>query len=241
MIRLMTPLVTVVVLLSSVLAVPAFAQGVREGKMRIVGRATVEAVPDYVTVQVGISNRAASPTAALDQNSAVARKIIDFSKGFGVAERDMQTSSVNLAPNYKTVRDPNGTTRQEPDGYNASNMVRVKLGDLSRLGTFMRQILDQGATNIAGVHFGVTNLEKLSDEARTKAVEDAVRQAQGLAQAAKVKLGPIQDIACPPRSRFSAMDGAADMPLRAAAKIDVPIEVGTIKTSAEVEITWAIE
>jgi uncharacterized protein YggE len=158
-----------------------------------------------------------------------------------VAERDIQTSSVNLAPNYKTVRDPNGTTRQEPDGYNASNMIRVKLGDLSRLGAFMRQILDQGATNIAGVHFGVTNLEKLSDEARTKAVEDAVRQAQGLAQAAKVKLGPIQDIAYPPRSRFSATDGAADMPLRAAAKIDVPIEVGTIKTSAEVEITWAIE
>ena len=241
MIRLVTPLVTVVVVLSAVLAAPAYAQSVREGKMRIVGQATVEAVPDYVTVQVGISNRAASPTAALDQNSAVARKIIDFSKGFGVAERDIQTSSVNLAPNYKTVRDPNGTTRQEPDGYNASNMVRVKLGDLSRLGAFMRQILDQGATNIAGVHFGVTNLEKLSDAAQTKAVEDAVRQAQGLAQAAKVKLGPIQDIAYPPRNRFSAMDGAADMPLRAAAKIDVPIEVGTIKTSAEVEITWAIE
>jgi uncharacterized protein YggE len=241
MMRLVAPLVTAVVLLSTVLAVPAFSQGVREGKMRIVGRATVEAVPDYVTVQVGISNRAASPTAALDQNSAIARKIIDFSKGFGVPERDIQTSSVNLAPNYKTVRDPNGTTRQEPDGYNASNMVRVKLGDLSRLGAFMRQTLDQGATNIAGVHFGVTNLEKLSDEARTKAVEDAVRQAQGLAQAAKVKLGSIQDIAYPPRSRSSAMDGAADMPLRAAAKIDVPIEVGTIRTSAEVEITWAIE
>jgi uncharacterized protein YggE len=241
MIRLVTPLVTVVALLSAVLAVPAYAQSVREGKMRIVGRATVEAVPDYVTVQVGISNRAASPTAALDQNSAVARKIIDFSKGFGVAERDIQTSSVNLSPNYKTVRDPNGTTRQEPDGYNASNIVRVKLGDLARLGTYMRQILDQGATNIAGVHFGVTNPEKLSDEARTKAVEDAVRQAQGLAQAAKVKLGSIQEIAYPPRSRFSAMDGAADMPVRAAAKIDVPIEVGTIKTSAEVEITWAIE
>ncbi len=241
MIRVLAPLVTVVAILSAALAAPAFAQGVREGKMRIVGRATVEGVPDYVTVQVGISNRAASPTAALDQNSAVARKIIDFSKGFGVAERDIQTSSVNLAPNYKTVRDSNGTTRQEPDGYSASNMVRVKLGDLARLGTFMRQILDQGATNIAGVHFGLTTLEKLSDEARTKAVEDAVRQAQGLAQAAKVKLGSIQDIAYPPRSRFSAMDGAADMPLRAAAKIDVPIEVGTIRTSAEVEITWAIE
>jgi hypothetical protein len=37
------------------------------------------------------------------------------------------------------------------------------------------------------------------------------------------------------------MDGTPDMPLRAAAKIDVPIEVGTIRTTAEVEITWGIE
>ena len=240
MMRLLTFMVTVVALLTAGLA-PASAQGAREGRVRIIGRATIEAVPDYVTVQVGISNRAPSPTAALDQNSAVARKIIDFSKSFGVPERDIQTASVNLAPNYKTVREPNGTTRQEPDGYNASNMVRVKLGELSRLGAFMRQILDQGATNIAGVHFGLTNLEKLSDEARTKAVEDAVRQAQGLAQAAKVKLGPIQDIAYPPRTRFNAMDGAPAMPLRAAAKVDVPIEVGTLRTTAEVEITWGIE
>ena len=227
------------VLASFALASPAFAQ--KEGRIRIIGRAVLEVVPDEVTVRIGVSNKAPTPTAALDQNSGIARKLIDFTKKFGVDARDIQTGRVSLQPNYKNVRDQSGMTRQEPDGYNASNMVRIKLGDLSRLGAFMRQILDQGATNIAGVHFGVTNLEKLSDAAQTKAVEDAVRQAQGLAQAAKVKLGPIQDIAYPPRNRFSAMDGAADMPLRAAAKIDVPIEVGTIRTSAEVEITWAIE
>ena len=81
MIRLVAPMVMVVALLSAILAAPASAQGVREGKMRIVGRATIEAVPDYVTVQVGISNRASSPTVALDQNSAVARKIIDLIGG----------------------------------------------------------------------------------------------------------------------------------------------------------------
>jgi uncharacterized protein YggE len=89
MIRLVGSIVAVIALLCAGLAAPASAQGVREGKMRILGRATIEAAPDYVTVQVGISNRASSPTAALDQNSAVARKIIDFSKGFGVAERDI--------------------------------------------------------------------------------------------------------------------------------------------------------
>jgi uncharacterized protein YggE len=158
-----------------------------------------------------------------------------------LGERDIQTTTVNLAPNFKTVRDPNGSTRQEPDGYTASNLVHVRLGDISRLGTFMRQVLDQGATNIAGVHFGVQSADKIADEARTKAVEDAVRKAQGLAQAANVKLGPILDIAHPPRSQFGATGGAADMPMRAAARTAVPIEAGTITITSEVDITWGIE
>ena len=241
MIRLLASLAIAVALLPTILAPPAPAQGIREGKMRVLGRATVEAAPDYVTVLVGVSNRAASPTAALDQNSAVARKLINFSKGFGVDERDIQTQSVNLTPIFKTVRDPNGTTRQEPDGYSATNTVRVKLGDLSRLGAFMRQALDQGATNIAGVHFGLRNPEKFSDQALANAVEDALRQAQGLAQAAKVKLGTIQEIVHPPRIRFGERDGLVDMPRRAAGRVDVPIEVGTITITSEVEMTWAIE
>jgi uncharacterized protein YggE len=241
MMRLIVSVIVAVALLPAILAAPAPAQGARDGKMRVLGRGTVEAVPDQVMVQVGVSNRAASPTAALDHNSEVARKIIDFTKRFGVDERDIQTTSVNLAPIFKSVRDPNGTTRQEPDGYTASNMVRVKLGDLPRLGTFMRQVLDQGATNIAGLHFGVSNLEKFSDEARTKAVEEAVRQAQGLAQAARVKLGPIQDIAYPPRSQFRVTENVADMAMRAAPRTAVPVEAGAITITAEVDITWAIE
>ena len=122
----------------------------------------VETAPDFVTVRVGVASRAPTPTAALDQNSASARKIIDFAKTFGVDERDMQTDAVNLSQTFKTVRDPSGTTRQEPDGYAANNAVQVKLGDLSRLGTFMRQVLDQGANNIGGVQFGSANPEKAS-------------------------------------------------------------------------------
>ena len=209
------------------LPLPAAAQS--DGKMRIVGRATVEVVPDFVVVRVGVSTKAPSPTAALDQNSAIARKIIDFAKTFGVEARDIQTDAVNLSPETKSVREPNGNFRQEPDGYAASNTVQVKLSDLSRLGMFMRQVVDQGATNINGVQFGLTETEKATDEARAKAVEDAVRQAQRLAQAAKVKLGKIQDIVHPVRAeyRFAAGGSAADWRTRRRGSA-VPVEAGTI-------------
>ena len=212
-----------------------------DGRMRIIGHAVIEVAPDYVTVNIGVSTNAPSPTAALDQNSAAARKIIDFSKKFGVEERDIQTDSINLSPVSKTVRDPSGTTRQEPNGYAASNTVRVKLADLSRLGTFMRETLDQGATNINGVNFGIANPEKATDEARALAVEDAVRQAERLAAAAKVKLGKIQEIVHPPRGDLRAAGGMADLSFRRANTMAVPVQAGALQISAEVEVTWAIE
>lgn len=219
---------------------PLSAAAQSDGKIRIVGRATVEVVPDFVTVLVGVSSKAPSPNAALDQNSAVARKIIGFSKAFGAEQRDIQTDAVSLRQATKSVREPNGNVRQEPDGYSASNTVRVRLSDLSRLGTFMRQVLDQGATNISGVQFGISAPEKAADEARQKAVEDAVRQAQLLAQAAKVKLGKIQEITHPLRTDYRFAGGEADMPYRPRVSA-VPIEAGMVPVNAEVEITWTIE
>lgn len=212
------------------------------GTIRVIGRAIVETSPDFVTVRVGVATRAPTPTAALDQNSAAARKIIDFAKTFGINERDIQTDAVNLSQTFKNVREPGGTSRQEPDGYAANNAVQVKLDNLSRLGIFMRQVLDQGANNIGGVQFGLANSDNATEEARRKAVEDAVRQAQQLADAAKVKLGKIQEIVYPPRSEVRIAAGAADMPMRRMrAAAPVPVEAGALQVTAEVEIVWTIE
>jgi uncharacterized protein YggE len=224
----------------SLLASPASSQTSKEATIRVIGRATIEAVPDQVIVRVGVTSKAATPAATLDQNSGAARRVIDYAKGFGVGEREIVTEAVNLAPAYKQVRDPNGNVRQEPDGYTAINTVRVKLKDVGRLGNFMRQVLDQGATNIGGVQFGLSNPDKTGDEARTKAVEDAVRQAERLAEAAKVKLGPVLEIVHPPRLGVPVEGGP--VPFRAArVGAAVPIESGTIEVTAEVDVTWAIE
>jgi uncharacterized protein YggE len=221
----------------------ASAQSVRDGKLKVVGRGTIEIVPDYVSIRVGVSVRAANPTAALDQNSAAVRRIIEFAKKFGVEETNIQTNSVNLNPATKNVREPSGGTRQEPDGYSAVNSVRVKLADVSRMGTFMRQVLDQGATNIGGVEFGSMDAEKYRDEARADAVRDAIRQAQLLAEAAKIKLGSIYEIVYPPRSDFRGGDGLADMRVRYVrpGSMRVPLEAGTMQITAEVDVTWLIE
>jgi uncharacterized protein len=67
-----------------------------------------------------------------------------------------------------------------------------------------------------------------------------LHQAQRLAEAAKVKLGPIHEIVHPPRIQFQP-DGIAGMQVRQARRPAVPVEVGTVTIAAEVDITWIIQ
>ena len=55
-----------------------------------------------------------------------------------------------------------------------------------------------------------------------------------------MKLGSIQEIVHPPRTEFRDGSAAADL-RRPVARTAVPIEVGVVEVSSEVDITWRIE
>jgi uncharacterized protein YggE len=214
------------------------------GRLRAIGRSSVEVSPDLALVQVGVSTKAATPSDTLDQNSAAARRVVDYARGFGIAANDIRTASVNLGPVTKNVRNPGGDVQQQPDGYRANNSVQVRLRDLAKLGEFTRRVLDHGANQINSVSFGLSDPDKPAEEARQAAVADAVRKARGLADAAGVRLGRIDQISFPPRMEGGTHggDGRADMPMRSMAQsaMSVPVEGGVIEVAAEVDVTWII-
>jgi uncharacterized protein YggE len=220
-----------------VLAQTPDARVAAAGRLHAVGRAVVEVAPDLASVSVGVNTRAATPTEALDRNSAAARRAIELVRSLGVGQPDIATGSVTLSEAFRTTGQG-----QVPDGFQASNTVTIRVRDLGRLGEIMRRVVEQGANRVGGVTFGLSDQAKFADQARAAAVEDALRKARGLASAAGVKLGPIEQISFPPRTEFRSYgDGAADMPSRQRVLATVPIEVGTVEVSAEVDMTWALD
>ena len=223
------------------LGLPASAQGpdprMAAGRLHAVGRGVVEVAPDHASVQIGVNTRAATPPEALDRNSAAARRAIDLVRSLGVSQPDVATGSVTLSEAFRSTGQG-----QVPDGFQANNTVTIKVRDLGRLGEIMRRVVEQGANRVGGVSFGLSEQARYADQARAAAVEDALRKARGLATAAGVKLGRIEQISFPPRTEFrSYADGVADMPLRQRVLATVPIEAGTIEVSAEVDITWTLD
>ena len=58
-------------------------------------------VPDVAIISAGVVTRAPTAGAAIQQNSARMDRVLAALKRAGVAERDVQTSSINLNPEYR--------------------------------------------------------------------------------------------------------------------------------------------
>jgi uncharacterized protein YggE len=220
---------------------PAPARAAADGLIQVVGRARSESPPDFASVEIGIEAKGPSPAAALDATSEAARKVIALAAEFGVKETDLGTTAVTLQPVTRTIRQPDGTVTEKPDGYRAANQVRLRLADMGRLGDLMRRALDAGANRIDSVAFGLNDPDAAVSAVRVAAMKDASAQAARLAEAAGVRLGRVVSIQSPPRESPAPLLMAAPAPMpKGRGRTPVPLVAGTIEASAEVAASFAI-
>ncbi|ABS67827.1 protein of unknown function DUF541 [Xanthobacter versatilis] len=199
------------------------------------GSATVSLVPDMAIVSLAVVTRAEKAPAALDQNSAEAARLIAFCKESGIDGALIRYGPVRVTPRFRTANDGRGAVQE--DGYEASNMIRVKLADLSKVGAFVRDAIDHGANRVNGVEFNIADRDTASETARAAAFADAQRKAQHLAGLAHLKLERVLRIIYPPRAAEAAGEVNFDLPMQP--RLNVPLEAGTIDLHAEVDVTWS--
>ncbi|MEA3061965.1 MAG: uncharacterized protein QOJ94_1746 [Sphingomonadales bacterium] len=165
-------------------ATPAAAQAeaaLAPGATRLLVVATGEArrVPDIATIGAGVVTTAPTAAAALEQNSRQMAAVLAALKRAGIADRDIQTSSVSLFPDYRQ----DGTSPPQIMGYRASNEVSVRFRDIAATGRILDVLVAQGANQINGPSLGIENSDSAMDEARTKALAAARARAEIYARA----------------------------------------------------------
>lgn len=146
--------------------------------------------PDVATISTGVTTQAADANTAMRDNASQMDKVMAALRAAGIAARDIQTSGINLNPQYKYVEN------QPPAivGYQASNTVNVKVRELAKLGKVLDTLVAQGANQINGPSFGIDKPEAALDEARIAAVKKAQAQAQTYADALGLKIRRIVSI-----------------------------------------------
>ena len=222
--------------LALLLAIPAAhaADAQPPRSITVQGTGSASARPDLAVARAGIENRAATPNDALAANTKVMNSLMTVFKRFSIAERDIETTGFNVNPVYAQ---PASRGAMEIEGYQVSNQVSVRVRDIAKLGELLSALVEAGANRLHGVSFEIADADKLHNEARRAAVEDARHRAELYAAAAGVKIKRVLSIAesgspAPVPFMARAMKAGAE---------SVPIAGGEQSVGAGVSVVYEIE
>jgi uncharacterized protein YggE len=167
--------------------------------------------PDMATITFGVMTQAPTAAAAMAANRTRMNALAAALRAQGVADRDIQTSGLNLNAQYNYVQN------QPPKltGYQAQNDVTITARDLARLGATVDAVVAAGANQINGIAFGLQNPRAAEDQARLAAVRALTAKAELYAQAAGLRVTRLINLSegggyTPPPPRPMMMRMAAD-------------------------------
>ena len=197
------------------------------------GTASATVAPDVARITVGVTTQEPTASEAAKENTAAARRLVEAAKAAGVAPSDLTTTSITLFEINTNLRQPDGSSRPERQGFKATAVFAIDVRDFSRVGPLTQTMIEGGANQFSGVGFRVEHPEATLDQLTVAAMRDARHQAGLLAGAAGVKVGRLLQVERP--------DQPAGAQPFARGDLDVPVASGTRTLSRAVEATYAIE
>jgi uncharacterized protein YggE len=153
--------------------------------LNVEGRAT--RTPDIAEVSGGVVTSAPTAAAAMAENAAKMNAVVNAVRKAGIADRDIQTAGLNLAPQYRY------DNNQPPvlTGYQATNTVNLRIRKIADTGKLLDALVGVGANQINGPTFRVEDSEAALDEARQAAVKTAQARAELYAKATSLHVRRI--------------------------------------------------
>jgi uncharacterized protein YggE len=207
------------------------------------GTASIEVVPDIVTITFGVETERPKAEDAAHDNAKAAQSIIAEIKAQGIEAKDIKTVSVTLEPVYDEVLDPSGrVSKRTLRGYMARNFVSMRVRDTAKASALAGQLIDKGASNIDSITFDYSQREAQYDVLRGSAVRDALRKANSYVNGLGLKLGRVLAIETEPAEPLPAGRAPRMAPpaSQAAAPTPLPVEPGMETLRADVRVTWEL-
>ena len=140
---------------------------------------TLRTPPDEASLTVGTQAKGATAKAAVALSKSKTEKLLAAIRAAGIRERDIQTQGLQLNPDYRYDRQPDGQGQQRLVGYIATNSLLIKTRDVDTLTSLLDGLTAAGADTVYGPNFSIADPAPLRREARVRAM------ARGEAEAAE--------------------------------------------------------
>jgi len=151
--------------------------------VRVVGTGEVKVVPDRAVIEVGVEKQSISAKTSKQLADAASRKILAAITTSGIDEKDVQTISFSLHPQFDYRRGGRLT------GFAAQQTLSVTVRDLAKLDSLLEALIQSGGNRINSIEYETSDLRKYRDQARELAVKAAREKAEALAKALGQEIG----------------------------------------------------
>lgn len=149
----------------------------------VYGQGTVKAIPDTITMTIGITTENQNVQEALRQNSAAASQLIEAFHQLGLSDQQIETSSFTINPKYEYSEGKSTLT-----GYEVQHLFTITVKDVKQAGEVYASAVANGANIARNLQFQVQNADLYYQEALKTAVQNAKEKAYTLARSLRVTL-----------------------------------------------------
>jgi uncharacterized protein YggE len=206
--------------------------------LQVGARATVSRAPDRVYIELGVRTEARRPTAATAQNAVRVAAVVAAVRNAAGPGARLATADYSVAPQYQYHNDGKAPTLT---GYVVTNILRVRLDELTRIGAVIDAASGAGANVQQTLRFALRDPEAARLQALAQAAQRARQAARALAAALGLRIVRIVTV----RGGGTSVvpPGPVSHPL--AIRMErmapaTPIESGRIRVSADVDLIVAV-
>ncbi len=161
----------------------------RPRTVSVSGIGEVAAEPDLAHVTLGVEARRPTMAEARAEVAKTVDRVLALTRDLKIDPKLVNATRLQVQPEYSW----NEKDRQRVLlGYVVSRQVQVELRDLEQLGPLLERAVDAGVNQVNDPVLDSSKRKSLEREAMAKAVEDARLNAETLAKAAGVRLGPVR-------------------------------------------------
>lgn len=191
----------------------------------VIGESSVKVKPDEVTLNFGVETRNLDAKVAKTENDKLMSDILKYLKAQKIDPKNIQTDYLRLNSVY------NHQLGKE-EGFVATQMVSLKITDLSKYEEISSGLLTRGINQINSIEFTTSKLKEHEAEARNLAIKSAKEKATTMASQIDQSIGKayyINEESFPviPFQRYGAMkamdmqESAGDGPTIAPGEIEI--------------------
>jgi len=162
--------------------------------LSVSGRGEVFVEPDQAVVQLGVRQHAPTAVDAQASVNGAVQHVLDALAGLSVDPHQIRTSQLSLQAVYNEPRNRREISERRIIGYDAIYTLSITIRNLERVSAVIDAALGAGANQLRGVRFELRDEATARQEALRRAVADAIRKGEVVAQAAGTEVKKVLDI-----------------------------------------------